>query len=1247
MKTFNNGDGIKNPIGVREIGPAPVKEAIEESPSTLETFAARVSYDNQIVNTAWKFANELMTFNELIVKDDEPFNPLEKQYVDLADPEDLPSLMDSRTKEEFFRRVGNNAQKRYARQTADEGSIGGNLLGGVFNSIISFTDWVPVAAALSKPKIFNNILTGAAAGMTGFAVAQTAEEFILQNTQEVRSTEESIKNVLYSSALGGLFGGSAGFVKSGRLEATKRMVQEAVDGNDVKFRLNGKNEVDGINVYDGGGSVGAAATKTFDLAGESLVGWGRNGELQVAKPFIWMAGKFARNPVVMGLTSKSKSVAKFTNDMYEHNMDVIKSTIRGEYKQQSLQSRLGKYDVISAKADLDIANSYFEYLGLPADTPWANIPKSLLIKKEGALPFNDYVREFSMALSRGGVSDIPQVSKAAKKLYEDVYEPLYKELVELGQLAPNIKPYGAVQYLNRIYDKDYIVANKLKVSDFLYKQFGRTNDRVISAQSNLNQMKASLAELKASNLIDEASQTEVKALERGIKKEQKKIERKMRKGAYSPDMLVGEAGMSHENLKQLKGLRKNINKHKTELRHAEEELKVHKRSINPERKPGQKNVEADAKQKKLESEIESHKEKLKQERLKIDQEVKAGNIPKEIVFKGKNDTHYLKKQNKGTLKFRPILDDDLLNTSVSNTIDNILNITEEDMGNQIMGLLRGGSSGNNFLMPRVLMIDDEALYASRMLVGDPRLNIKAYTKRAGRLVEMEKYLKGRGWDGKSAKLGFLTDGIKKDYQHLEEAQLRRFEKRREKATTKAQQDKVDIKEQKANIRLQKDLERDLALCTDTYRRITGGYQMEPGLMKGAIKASRFFSNWAYGTQLGSLLLLSLQDAVAGIFRHGPVNLIQGGVAPFIKNIVKLKNIDNVRLKQQASDLCLGNDTLRTFMDARFYTGKDYELPMGTLERVAEGSASAMGIANFTTMWSDMCNAISATASTSRILRDLQSYVDGTLSKNYEAQLGILGLNDKGLAERILAQYKQYGEELSGGYLANFQAWGTKAVDEASTKEALAMKDIMQNAIRQEVRSTIFQGKNIASYPSGLNPGGISQSFLMYMGWMFTATMNYSIPMFQRLDPNKIMGAAAMMSVGMLVNPLRQISRGEEPETDPAKLIWGGILNSGVGGIPVDLFNKANAIGGIFPDIVVDRYKGKGLELLAGMPGTMIDTTLNLAGQAKNNEWNKADLKKVKRIIPLVEALWIKKFTNDYIDTLDLPETRSQARKGND
>lgn len=1247
MKVFNNGDGIKNPIGFSELGPSPVKESIEEAPSTLETFAAIVSYDNQIVNTAWKFANELMTWNELFIKDEGSFNPLEKKYLDFADPEDLPSLMTSRTEGEWSRRVGNNAQKRYARETADSGSLAGNLLGGVFNSVISFTDWIPIAAGFSKPKMFNNILTGSAAGMAGFAVAQTAEEFILQNTQEVRSAEESVKNVLYSSALGGLFGGSAAFVKSGRLAATKEMVKEAVDGNYTKFRLNEKNEIDGINVYDGGGSVGAAATKSFDLTGESLVGWGRNGELQVAKPFIWMAGKFARNPVVMGLTSKSKSVAKFTNDMYEHNMDVVKSTIRGEHKQQSLQSRLGKYDSMSVKADLDIANSYFGYLGLPENTPWANIPKSLLAKTEEKLPFNEYLREFSMALSRGGVSDIPQVSKTSKKLYEEVYEPLYKELVELGQLAPNIKPYGAVQYLNRIYDKEYIVANKVKVHDFLLKNFSRTNDRVISAQSNLNQMKSSIAELKASNLVDEATKTEIKYLEKGIKKEQNKIERKIRKGAYSPDMLLGDAGMSHENLKQLKSLRKNINKHKKELKHVEEELRVHKRSVNPERKPGQKNVEADAKQQKLEKDVESLKERLKQERLKIDQDVKAGNIPKEIVFKGRNDIHYLKKKNKGTLKFRPVMDDELLNTAVENTIDNILNTTEEAMGNEIMGLLRGGSAGNNFLKPRALMIDDEALYASNMLVGDPRLNIKAYTKRAGRLVEMEKYLKNRGWDGKSAKLGFLTDGIKKDYRHLQDTQLRKFERMKERAKTEAEKNKAEIKEQKANIRLEKDLERDLALCTDTYRRLTGGYQIDEGLMKGAIKTSRFFSNWAYGTQLGSLLLLSLQDAVAGIFRHGPVNLIQGGVAPFIKNVVKLKNVDNVRLKQQASDLCLGNDTLRTFMDARFYTGKDYELPMGTLERIAEGSASAMGIANFTTLWSDICNTVSATTSASRITRDLRSYVEGSLSKNYQAQLGIIGLNDKGLASELVKMSNKYGEELDGAFLLNFQAWGSKAADNADIVKELELKSILQNAIRQEVRSTIFAGKNIASYPSGLNPNGLSQSFLMYMGWMFTATMNYTIPMFQRLDPNKIMGAAAMMSVGMLVNPLRQISRGEEPETDPSKLIWGGILNSGVGGIPVDIFNKANAIGGIFPEIVTDRYKGKGLELLAGMPGTMIDTTLNLAGQAKNGEWNKADLKKVKRVIPLIEALWIKKFTNDFIDTLDIPETRSQAKKGND
>jgi hypothetical protein len=1022
------------------------------------------------------------------------------------------------------------------------------------------------------------------------------------------------------------------------------MVKESVQGNDVKFSVDEKGAIDGLNIY-GGDSVGAMRVPDkIDLVGESLVGWGRDGELQIAKPMIWAAGKLGQNPVVKGLTSKSKTVASFVNEMYEHNMDIVKTARRGEFKEQSLQTKLYKYENMGNKSDVMIANSYFEYLGLPENTPWKNLPKSLF-KDKNLLNFDDYLDEWSQAFV-SGKSNIPSIAKSTKEIHENIMEPITNQLIELGKLAPNVKPYGAERYLTRIFDKPEIIANKLKKTQYLEGKFAESNDKVIKATSKLNELKNSHGEVyqRYQASVSPNDKVIMDRLQKELSKEQKKLQNNIIKGKYSPDMLVGDAGMSYEHLQHLKKLRKPLNNIKKELKHKEDELKVHSRRVNEGRKPGEKNKEKDQQFLKLEKELESLRDKLKSERLKIHESVKEGKVPKEIVFKGKNDTYYLKKRNKGTLQFRKILDETDLWDSARSSIDNILSLSEDDMANQILGSMQRGSSGESFLMTRVLLLEDVDMYKNKMLIRDPRRNIKAFVTRAGRIIEMEKYLKNKGWDGKSDKVGFLTDGIYKDYKQLEDISRVKFENMRQGVEDPKKLQKINEKEQKSNIKLDKALRSDLNLCEDTYRRITGGYQV-PNSDLGKIKAARFFANWGYATQLGALLLVSLQDAVSSVYRQGPKNLIQGGVLPLIKNIVKMKNFDNVRLKEQAADLRMATESYTALLKFRFTSETEYDLPMGMLERAAENSASAMGLLNFTNMWSDAVTFISTNSSTSRIIRDLKKFEQGTLSKNYERQLGVVGLNDKGIAKLINTLTDEFGEESEGAFLANWNNWHLST--RVSPKEALLAKDYLQNAVRQEVRSTIFRGKDIASYPSGYNPNGVSQAFTMYMGYMFNATANYTIPLFQRFDPNKIMGAAAMMAVGSLTNPLRLISRGEEPDLDPARLFWGGVLNSGVGGIAVDLFNRANAIGDIIPSLVIDRYSGKGLELLAGMPGTVADVIFKLGGQFANNEWNKHDLKKAKRVIPLAEALEFRYLTNSWIDSLDIPKTRSKARKSKD
>lgn len=1223
-KPISNDSGAK--IGFYELKPETLLDN-KKPGNFIDTFAANVRLDNTLINNAFKIDSEFRTLFEYFDKDyEEGFNPLDKNVLAQADPQDWPSLVTSRTSQEFYRRLARREQERGARETASNGTLAGNLVGGLFNGITDPASWIPIANGLRSANVGTGFISGFKNALPGSFVSAAMSESNLEWAKETQSIQESALNTVVQTLFGGIVGGAVGAYRSATTNVYKDIIESTVQGKEVKFSLDSKGNVDGFNIFDD--SAGAASVKKVWLEDNQLYGFTKDGKMSVARPFFWMAGKWAKNPVVQGLSSHSPTVAKFTSDMYEHNFDIVKSAVHGKYKPQAMQTSLRKYENLSYRADLDVANHYFEYLGLPQGQTIRNLSKTFFKDNADKLKFQDYTRELNLAISRGGVSKkYPEVGKAAKDIYAKYYEPLQEELVKLGILAPNYKPFGSVQYLNRIPDREYIVGHKPRVQTFLEGKFAQTNDKVTKATFERSNLEELIAQNKA--LLAEAAdaqkpqyQSNIDDFTKRLAGVNRKIRNKERQAKYSPDMLVGKAGMSFDEQKALKALRKPINQSKRTIKQLEQELSVVKR------KPDTEGLAKIA----LEAKIKDEKIKLQKLRDGIEAKIDSGALSDKFYYTASNGSRYLRKVDYGTLKLRKILNETELSTAAENAIDNMVNLSDFKITQGIMDGLKDGSNGPDPFKQRTLLIPDEDLYKNKILVSDTRKNLKAFIKRTGAIIEMQKYLKNNGYKGERTPVEWLTHNIKQDYKTIEFSATQKFKKQREGITDKAALEKIDIDEQNTLTKIDKDRNRDINLSSTTYNRITGGYDYNPK-DAGLIRGSRFLNNWAYATQLGALVFMSLQDAVAPIFRNGTF-YIKGGVLPFVGNMLKGDWKANKLLQQQAADLALGVELDRALLDIAFQSSTDFELPLNFIERQAGNAASAMGIANLSNLWSDKWTRIASTASTSRLLRDARAFVDGSISKGAKHQLAIVGLNDVSIAKRIVAMDDKFGQSLSGGRLANWNDWTDREI-----------RDIFQGAVKQEVRSTVFSGKNIANYPTTFeNPNGLSSAFLVYMGWMFNATANYTIPLLQRFDPNKVMGITAMIAAGSLVDPLRKISRGEEPELEPFTLFKKGILNSGVGGLFVDTFNKANAVGDIIPSLQVDRYKGKGFELAAGMPGTLVDVGLNFAGQAANNEWNRSDLKKLKRVIPLLEAFYFRKFTNDFIDSLNIPKTRAKARK---
>jgi hypothetical protein len=594
---------------------------------------------------------------------------------------------------------------------------------------------------------------------------------------------------------------------------------------------------------------------------------------------------------------------------------------------------------------------------------------------------------------------------------------------------------------------------------------------------------------------------------------------------------------------------------------------------------------------------------------------------------------------KGDLKFRKILNKEELQLASENTIDTILGLNPEQMNMSIMDFLRTGSGGTNPLKSRVLMIDDLELHNQGFFVKDIRKNFQAYNLRMSRMIEMEKYLRSNGYNGDGARLDFISDGLKTDYKNLSAELETKYTLAKESASYTGKVNQVEKKYEKQRVKLDKDLRRDVETASRIYKRIMG----EMGTSHGsAIQAIRSLKQYYVSTDMGALFLLSLQDAIAPAFRQGFLPYFNHGIKPFLLNSAKMSK-NNKRFKQQAQDMAIGIETLQAFNFSRHDYGQDMSMPMNFIGRFSENAAKAMGILNGTSIWTDAWQHVAATSSIGRTLRDLQAHKTGALDSQGLQRLLNLRIDPKShTADMILTQFEKHGEIIDDGYLSNFHLWGTEdsATDLNLIRDA---KRILEGATKKEVNSTIFTGSNIASYPIVGEPSGWMGSFLMYMGWGFNATANYTIPLMQKFDANRWGAAIMMMSVSAIVDPLREIASGKEPNLEPDILFKKAILNSGITGAFGNYFNVINAMGNIVPGARIDRFKyTRGM--VSFVPERMLQDLAALGGMVTNTEWNKKDFKRVIRNLPLTNLIYTRKVINDWIDSLDIPETRERAEK---
>jgi hypothetical protein len=319
-------------------------------------------------------------------------------------------------------------RRQYARERKDRDTI---AKGGA----TSFLMALPIAVAdpislltiggatvntyrAGKSILSSGLVTGSLVG------AETAvQEAALHSTQLTRTYGESAMNVGASVLLGGVLG--VGANKLANYGIDEKAIKDLEDVMDPEAKIaRGENPaLSPENVAQGYDSVGAMRTDTgtYEVKGKAA--------RAILKIMPW-------DPVARTTVSDSIVTRKVSNMLAENILQVDSAPLQSA--QSLAQIKIGKY-----YTSLNNNNNLFDQY-----------------RKGGG---NLKLKEFNEAVSRAvrtGDSDIPEVKQSAEYWRKKLYDPLRDEMIGEGMLPEGVDVSTSVNYLNRVYNKDKIVANR-------------------------------------------------------------------------------------------------------------------------------------------------------------------------------------------------------------------------------------------------------------------------------------------------------------------------------------------------------------------------------------------------------------------------------------------------------------------------------------------------------------------------------------------------------------------------------------------------------------------------------------------------------------------------------------------------------------------------------------------------------------------------------------------------------------------
>lgn len=416
-------------------------------------------------------------------KFDPTFNPIERlesERPDLLD--NVGNFVEVRNEEEYNTKVKQidfeNEQRQIYANAPTLTKLGAGITASVADPLI-LIPYVGVARHASRAA---RVGYGAAVGAGVGLGVSTTREGILSLTQETRTAEESMINIIAETALGGLLGAGAGALSDPVKGASRRILAKALQGEDFKVVVKGdKAEISPL-------SVGAAET----LSEIDKLGLTRINE-KLAKTL--SGPEFLRAPDLRAITSPSETVRKVGEIFYNSNY-IREKHLEGIPSAPNAQNAIFRREQVAQKTLKAIDDLYLDYTGKGALRSTFDFSRPA-----DKISHGEYSHRVWLNLVNENRTDkIAQVNKAAELIRKDM-DDLVVELQKLELLPEDLNPKLARNYMTRIYDLNKLASPGARAK-FVRKVSSWVKTHHKSGKPRVNPLDDSQAEDIAHEILD-------------------------------------------------------------------------------------------------------------------------------------------------------------------------------------------------------------------------------------------------------------------------------------------------------------------------------------------------------------------------------------------------------------------------------------------------------------------------------------------------------------------------------------------------------------------------------------------------------------------------------------------------------------------------------------------------------------------------------------------------------------------------